>query len=80
MKGEVRFIRAYEYFERSQLYGDFPLVTKMLTTTEANDVQRSPKAEVVQFILNELDTIAPPCQPPMRQAITVALPRELPWL
>jgi len=59
MKGEVRFIRAYEYFERSQLYGDFPLVTKMLTTAEANDVQRSPKAEVVQFILNELDTIAP---------------------
>ena len=59
MKGEVRFIRAYEYFERSQLYGDFPLVTKMLTTTEANEVERSPKADVVQFVLNELDTIAP---------------------
>jgi len=58
MKGEVRFIRAYEYFERAQLYGDFPLVTKMLTTTEANDVVRAPKSEVVQFILNELDTIA----------------------
>lgn len=59
MKGEVRFIRAYEYFERSQLYGDFPLVTKMLTTTEANAVARAPKAEVVQFVLNELDTIIP---------------------
>src|ERR1700712_5634214 len=58
MKGEVRFIRAYEYFERSHLYGDFPLVTKMLTTAEANEVERSPKAEVVQFVLNELDTIA----------------------
>ena len=59
MKGEVRFIRAYEYFERSQLYGDFPLVTKQLTTEEANTVQQSPKAEVVNFILNELDTIVP---------------------
>lgn len=57
MKGEVRFIRAYEYFERSQLYGDFPLVTKMLTTTEAIAVERAPKAAVVQFIINELDTI-----------------------
>ncbi|MEO8766185.1 MAG: RagB/SusD family nutrient uptake outer membrane protein [Ginsengibacter sp.] len=59
MKGEVRFIRAYEYFERSQLYGDFPLVTRMLTATEANEAVRSPKADVVQFVLNELDTIAP---------------------
>lgn len=59
MKGEVRFIRAYNYFVRSQLYGDFPLFTKMLTTTEANEIPRTPKAEVVQFMLNELDTIAP---------------------
>lgn len=59
LKGEVRFIRAYEYFQRSQLYGDFPLVTKVLTTKEANAVARTPKAEVIQFILNELDTIAP---------------------
>ena len=58
MKGEVRFIRAYEYFERSQLFGDFPLVTQMLTATEANAVERTPKADVVQFILSELDTIA----------------------
>lgn len=57
MKGEVRFIRAYNYFVRSQLYGDFPLVTKMLTPAEANDMARTPKAEVVQFMLNELDTI-----------------------
>lgn len=58
LKGEVRFIRAYQYFERTQLYGDFPLVTKMLTTKEANEIERTPKATVVQFILDELDTIA----------------------
>lgn len=59
LKGEVRFIRAYQYFQRSQLYGDFPLITKMLTTEEANEVERTPKADVVQFILDELGAIAP---------------------
>ena len=59
MKGEVRFIRAYEYFQRSQLFGDYPLITKMLTTEEANAVSRTPKAEVVQFILSELEEIIP---------------------
>ena len=59
MKGEVRFLRAYEYFQRSQLYGDFPLVTTMLSTVEANEVARTPKAEVVQFILTELEAVIP---------------------
>ena len=59
LKGEVRFIRAYEYFERSQLYGDFPLVNKMLTTTEANTIASTPKAQLVQFIIDELTAIIP---------------------
>lgn len=59
MKGEVRFLRAYEYFQRTQLYGDFPLVTKMLTTEEANAIERSPKAQVVDFVISELEAIAP---------------------
>ena len=59
MKSEVRFLRAYQYFQRSQLYGDFPLVTKMLSTQEANDVSRNLKTEVVQFILTELEEIIP---------------------
>jgi len=63
MKGEVRFIRAYEYFVRSQLYGDFPLVTTLLKTEEANTIERTPKAQIVDFILNELDTIIPTLPP-----------------
>src|SRR5690606_595310 len=31
MKGEARFLRAYQYFLAQQLYGDFPLVTETLT-------------------------------------------------
>lgn len=56
MKSEVRFIRAYNYFVRSQLYGDFPLITKLLTVEEANTIGRTPKDQVVDFILKELDS------------------------
>lgn len=58
MKGEVRFLRAYQYFQRSQLYGDFPLFTTMLTPEEANSIERTPKAQVVDFVLKELDEVS----------------------
>jgi len=57
-KGQARFIRAYEYFILEQLYGDVPLITKELTIEEANSVTKTPKAEVVKFILDELTAIA----------------------
>ena len=77
MKGEVRFIRAYEYFQRSQLFGDYPLITKMLTTEEANAVSRTPKAEVVQFILSELEEIIPLLPKTYEGSNLVVLPKEL---
>ncbi len=58
MKGEARFIRAYQFFQKSQLYGDVPLFTKILSTQEANTITRTPKAEVVQFVIDELAVIA----------------------
>lgn len=58
MKGEARFLRAYRYFQLSQLYGDAPLVLTNITTAEANNVTRSPKPEVVDFVLSELADIA----------------------
>jgi len=58
MIGQVKFIRAYEYFVMSQLYGDVPLVTTGLTPTEANSIERTPKADITKFILNELATAA----------------------
>lgn len=59
MKAEARFLRAYQYFTLTQLYGNVPLVTKTLTMAEANTVKQSPIAEVRQFILDELAAIAP---------------------
>src|SRR5665213_1601866 len=59
MKAEARFLRAYKYFIMSQLYGDVPLVTTNLSTQAADTVTRTPKAQVVQFIVDELGAIAP---------------------
>src|SRR5699024_10948727 len=59
MKAQARFLRAYEYFTSAQLYGDFPLVLKTLTPEEANNVKRTPKDSVMDFVIKELGEIAP---------------------
>ena len=51
--GEVRFLRAYQYFIMTQFYGDIPLVKTVLSLDEANR-PRTPKVEVIEFILSEL--------------------------
>ncbi|MBQ7899119.1 MAG: RagB/SusD family nutrient uptake outer membrane protein [Bacteroidales bacterium] len=56
---ELRFLRAYFYFELFKAYGDVPLVTTTLTNAQANNVKRTPAAEVVKFIVDEIDEIAP---------------------
>lgn len=55
---EVRFLRAYFYFELIKRYGGVPLVTKVLTEAEANSVKRDSYDAVSQFIVNECDTAA----------------------
>ena len=56
---ELRFLRAYFYFELVRAYGDVPLVTTTLTNAQANSVERTPAADVIKFIVDELDEIAP---------------------
>ncbi len=58
MKGEARFIRAYRYLNAAQYYGDYPLVLEQLSTVEANEVTRTPKVEVMDFVIKELGEIA----------------------
>ncbi len=55
MKAEVRFIRAWFHFQLTKWWGDVPIVDKELSVEEAKSIHRSPKAEVVKFILDELD-------------------------
>ena len=56
---ELRFLRAYFYFELLRAYGDVPLVTTTLTNAEANTITRTPADEIVKFIVDELDAVAP---------------------
>ncbi|HEV8080090.1 MAG TPA: RagB/SusD family nutrient uptake outer membrane protein [Chitinophagaceae bacterium] len=59
MAGEVRFIRAYLYFYLTQFFGDVQLITKTLITSDPEVYgTRNKKAEVVDFILKELDSAA----------------------
>ena len=58
MKAEARFLRAYQYYTLTQLYGDVPLVTRTLSQDEANAVSRTPIAAVQQFVLDEMAAIA----------------------
>ncbi len=59
MAAEVRFIRAYLYFYLTEFFGDVQLVTK---TLQINDPEvlgtRQKKADIVDFILAELDAAA----------------------
>jgi starch-binding outer membrane protein, SusD/RagB family len=52
---EVKFLRAYVYAEMSFLYGDVPLLLTPITGEEAKMIVRTPKAQVVEQILSDLD-------------------------
>ena len=56
---ELRFLRAYFYFELFKTYGDVPLVTTTLTNGQANNIERTPADQIVKFIVDECDAVAP---------------------
>lgn len=49
-QAEVRFLRAYAYFRLTSMWGDVPI----LTDNQELNVARSRKAEVVKYLLSEL--------------------------
>lgn len=55
---KARFLRAYYYYTLVHLYGNIPLITKVLPLSEAN-VSQTPKNEIIDFLLDELEAIAP---------------------
>lgn len=56
---QARFLRALFYFKLVKRYEHAPLITKTLTTDEANNVQPSSYEEVTSFIVAECDSIIP---------------------
>ncbi|MGA0556281.1 RagB/SusD family nutrient uptake outer membrane protein [Larkinella sp. VNQ87] len=55
LEAEMRLIRAYEYSRLITHFGDVPLMTKPLTLEESYGVARTPQADVLKFIFEELD-------------------------
>src|SRR5690606_4088000 len=51
MKAEARFIRAFLHFQLMTWFGDVPLLKEDPTIEEAQTISRTPKAEVLAFIL-----------------------------
>ena len=56
---ELRFLRAYFYFELFKTYGAVPLVTTTLTNAQANNIARTSADTIVKFIVDECDAVAP---------------------
>jgi len=52
---QVRFIRALLYYDMVFYFGDVPLVTTVLSVEESRQLTRTPRAEVLSFILDELE-------------------------
>ncbi|MEN6456326.1 MAG: RagB/SusD family nutrient uptake outer membrane protein, partial [Prolixibacteraceae bacterium] len=57
--GEAYFLRAYEYFDKVEALGDFPIVRKTLNDNKEELIEisgRRPRNEVARFILSDLDS------------------------
>lgn len=52
---EAKAIRAFHYFILINNFGDVPLVTYEISIEESRTISRTPKDQVLQFILDELD-------------------------
>ncbi|WP_423148000.1 RagB/SusD family nutrient uptake outer membrane protein [Rubrolithibacter danxiaensis] len=62
MKAEARFIRAFHYFQLMTWFGDVPLFDHDISVEESKTIARTPRAQVLEFILkelNEVETILP---------------------
>ena len=64
--GEMYFLRAWEYFKKLRLYGDFPIVKSTLIDDSGMLVEaskRAPRNEVARFIIQDLDSAIMMMQP-----------------
>lgn len=58
VKAEARFIRALKHFQLMTWFGDIPLLERDPSIEEAMAIQRTPKSDVLAFILQELEAVA----------------------
>ncbi|MBA7519284.1 SusD-like protein P25 [subsurface metagenome] len=58
LEGEVKFIRALNYFNLVRLFGPVFLMTERISSSEANAMQRSPESVVYDTIIADLTDAA----------------------
>ena len=58
LKGEVYFLRAWNYLYLTSFYGGVPIITKAYTLSDNYDVQRNSYEECINFIVGQLDSAA----------------------
>lgn len=59
--GEMYFIRAWVYYNKLKLFGDFPIITEVLPDEQPVLIEKSvrqPRNLVARFIINQLDSAA----------------------
>lgn len=60
-KAEARFLRAFYYFNLVQNWGDVPLKTESTYSSQSvnnKDIARTPKDEVYDFIVKEMEEVS----------------------
>ncbi|HEY8484437.1 MAG TPA: RagB/SusD family nutrient uptake outer membrane protein [Longimicrobiales bacterium] len=59
LRAEALFHRAYHYTMLANLYGDVPLILQPISIADAVKVTRTPRAQVINQVLKDLDQAAP---------------------
>lgn len=57
VEAQAKFLRAWNYMYLTEFYGDVPLITTSLSLEEAQ-TPRSPKSQIVELMLSDLDFAA----------------------
>lgn len=55
MEGQVRFLRAFYYFDLVRYFGKVPLMDRVIDAAEAKTIPRSPVNEVYNLIIEDLN-------------------------
>lgn len=56
-KSEVRFLRAFAYFQLVRLWGRVPLVDKVISPSEGVKIKQSEPADIYHFITTEMEAV-----------------------
>lgn len=61
---EAYFMRAFYYFDQAMMFSNIPIIDRPLSASEKGDITKADKAEVMKFILSDLElAIAEPNLP-----------------